>query len=149
MSGSYHEGGGIQMRFHLLIGILVCAFFASPLTQADGGLSVLQERMAGKILEMEDLVEEMENESDGWKLRSMMQQHAKIMEESANLASEIAAAEYQEAEHCLKKQHSVEDFKDCSVPAEFQNTQYKLLVVLMRHVIRRQNIIMEKVGIFR
>ncbi len=137
------------MRFHLLIGFVVCAFLASSLTAADEGLSVLQEKMAGKNLEMEDLVEEMEKESDGWKLRSMMQQHAEIMEESATLASEIAAAEYQEAEHCLKTQLSGEDFKDCSVPAEFRNSQYQLLVVLMRHVIRRQNILMEKTGIFR
>lgn len=136
------------MKHNILIGVTGLLLSFAIGTYADERPRSLQEALEVKIEEMETLVAEMEGESDGWTLRSTMQTHAKLMDASASLATAIAEAEFGE-EECVKGPGAKGDSDICYVPEAQHNAQFKLLVVLMRHVIRRQNIIMEKTGIFK
>jgi len=137
------------MRLHRSIGFAAILLACAPGIYADETLSDQKEQLDNKILKMETLIATMEGESDGWKLRSSMQEHAQIMEDSASLATKIAEAEYSERANCLEKAANREDFEVCYGPDNIRDSQYRLLVALMRHAIYRQNIIMEKAGIFK
>tara|TARA_R110001592_G_scaffold118997_1_gene321698 strand:+ start:7520 stop:7933 length:414 start_codon:yes stop_codon:yes gene_type:complete len=137
------------MKRYISVGIIAILLAFVSYTYADATLSSEQDALNQKIAEMEALVTAMEVESDGWKLRSSMQEHAKIMEESARLASEMAEAAYGDGVECPELTESREEIRIFDDPDSIRNSQYRLLVVLLRHVIYRQNIIMEKAGIFK
>tara|TARA_R110001599_G_scaffold353873_1_gene601488 strand:+ start:5849 stop:6388 length:540 start_codon:yes stop_codon:yes gene_type:complete len=139
--------GNIGIKRYISRGIMAILLAFVSFTYADDNFSSEQEALNQKIAAMEALVTAMEVEPDGWKLRSSMQEHAKIMEESARLASEMAEAAY--GVDCPEITENRQGIRICDDPGSIRNSQYRLLVVLLRHVIYRQNIIMEKAGIFK
>ena len=140
---------GNRMKRYISVGILAMLLALGSYSYADDTFSSEQEALNQKIAEMEALITAMEVESDGWKLRTSMQEHARIMGESARLASEMAEAAYANGADCPELTDNREEIRICADPDSIRNSQYRLLVVLLRHVIYRQNIIMEKAGIFK
>ena len=134
---------------YISLGIAAIFLAFVSYTYADDTFSSEQEALNQRIEEMEALIVAMEEETDGWKLRSSMQEHAKIMEETARLASEMAEATNGDGDSCAKLRANGEDVRVCGDSDSIRNSQYRLLVMLLRHVIYRQNIIMEKAGIFK
>lgn len=137
------------MKDSILIVLTAFVFLYSLGTFADGDASSFQQNLDLKILEMEALVTEMEQQPDGWELRSIMQKHAQLMEASAQLASEAIEAEYNHGAVCLKRTAGEGTTEACCKSENLQRSWNRLLIVLLRHTIQRQNIILEKTGVFK
>jgi hypothetical protein len=148
MASQVRRGDNWKSR-SIFLGMTVILLIFVSHTYADDSLSGEEKALNQKIAEMETLITTMEAETDGWKLRSSMQEHARIMEESVRLASMMADASSGDSDSCTELVEAREGIMVCEDPDDIRNSQYRLLVVLLRHVVYRQNIIMEKTGIFK
>lgn len=135
------------MKTLSLIKVLVIYLSFIGLIHAQSSTHDHKVKMKENVSNMESLISSMENETDGWTLRSNMQVHAELMENGVKLAEEMAKAKRRENKGCLKREAGNADGETCNEEETQLDVQYRQMVVLMKHVIKRQNIILSKLGI--
>ncbi len=109
-----------------------------------------QKKMNVSIEKMEHHLDEMKVETDGWKLRAGMIRHAAMMEEAMTLANDMVIETRHKNEKCIKAEKALPAGDEtCYQIESHEETQQRLTVILLRHVIDRQNIILRNLGILQ
>jgi len=90
------------------------------------------DRLDSNVESMNSLIAAMEVERDEWRKRAAMQEHALLMTESIKLSEELLDA-------CGNGTND----RFCN-----PDSRHRMTMTLMRHVILRQNVIMERLGLF-
>ena len=128
------------MKQHItVLSLIVIFFLQNTLVLADEPSMNHIESLQLKIIEMETQLTAMRQSKDPWELRSGMKDHANMMKESAELVVELAEAKNKEYKSCTKK--NTPSFGECD------QAEYRLLAILIAHIVNRQNIILERTGI--
>lgn len=99
-----------------------------------------------KIESMNELIVTMEREEDEWQLRAAMQEHALMMKESIILSEQLLGTSTKAA--CGASPGNIDE-QDKGRVATSRDCEYHLMITLMRHVILRQNILMQRLGLFK
>jgi hypothetical protein len=106
------------------------------------------EALERNIASMEQLIVSMESSESEWKVRSEMQSHALLMSESVEITRDLFVPSsdglnQQPGESFIKG--SDENYDEIAA----MELQIRILNTLLRHAIIRQNIIMERIGLFK
>ncbi len=125
-------------------------FVISTNVFAENHMGDHQEKMNVSIEKMEHHLDEMKIETDGWKLRAGMIRHAGMMEEAMTLANDMVIETRRKNEKCIKDEKTLPAGDEtCYQIESHEETQQRLTVILLRHVIDRQNIILRNLGILQ
>ena len=106
------------------------------------------EALERNIASMEQLILSMESSHSEWKVRSEMQSHALLMSESVEITRDLIVPSsddlnQQPGESFIKgADENYDEIADMEL-------QIRILNTLLRHAIIRQNIIMERIGLFK
>jgi hypothetical protein len=103
-------------------------------------------QLNAKIEAMNSLLAAMEGEQDEWRIRAAMQEHALLMKESIELSEQLSNASDKGA--LDGRLHDVGDQQALDEGA-IRDIEYRMMMTLMRHVVMRQNILMERLGLFK
>ena len=129
----------------LSLGVMLAISFGANAEQSKNDH---QKMMINNITKMELLLSGMENQKDGWELRSSMIKHAKLMEDSAALMESMEGVEALSSERCEgdnKLEPSASE--TCDKPGSHADVQQRMMLVLIQHLLIRQNIILRNIGI--
>ena len=111
----------------LYLGIVSASFSGAVLPD-----SAKLDQLGSNFESMNSLIAAMEVEPDEWRIRAAMQEHAVLMNESIKLSEELLDA-------C---ENGTNDGV-CS-----PESGHRMTMTFMRHVILRQNVVMERLGLF-
>lgn len=131
----------IMKQYIAVISFIVSSFFLNTQAGADGSSSSSKhiENLQQKIIEMEAQLTAMKQSKDPWKLRSGMKDHAIMMKESADLIVELADEKTKNHKSCVEGNGTTVGTCD--------EAEYRLLAILIAHIVNRQNAILERTGI--
>ena len=127
----------------MLVGLIMLASSPSAISEED----VFKE-LKSNIASMEQLIVSMESEESEWKVRSDMQQHALLMAESVEITRNLYGSVSEEPN---QGQGTSLMNVTSGTTDELANIdlQLRTLNTLLRHAIIRQNIMMERMGLFK
>ena len=115
---------------------------------ADTSMHNHQEKMMKNIDEMQNVISLMEKENDGWKIRELMKQHTEMMNVAIKLSNDMILENRRQNEKCIEEEKSLAAGDETCYPGETHHqTQQRLIVTLLTHVVDRQNIILDKMGL--
>ena len=136
---------GLKMRSGniILVGLIMLASSPWAISEED----IIKELML-TIASMEQLIVSMESKESEWKVRSDMQQHALLMAESVEITQNLYGSVSEEPNQ--GQGTSLKDVTSVTTD-EFANIdlQLRTLNTLLRHAIIRQNVMMERMGLFK
>ena len=127
----------------MLVGLIMLA--SSPWAISEEGIST---ELQSKIASMEQLIVSMESKESEWKVRSDIQQHALLMAGSVEITQNMYGSVSEE----LNQGQGTSLMNVTSgTTDELANIdlQLRTLNTLLRHAIIRQNIMMERMGLFK
>lgn len=138
------------MKIRIIIAALAWIFAQSLYVNAEQDKSFNKEPITNNLETMDLLLTEMENEKDGWEVRSGMIQHAKLMEEAASLMANMDESAALIRKRCADQEGSTtRASKDCRELDSIVEVQQRMMVTLIQHLLIRQNIILRNVGILQ
>ena len=109
-----------------------------------------QDKMQKHILKMEQILGELQKESNLKERRDLMTRHAEFMEVSISLEQDMINRTLAEHQECLEREKGVPAGDETCYSAETHaDTRDKLMFVLIRHLIERQNMLMKSAGMIR
>lgn len=136
------------MNIRLMINPILSFFVLSQLTFADSGMNDHQNKMQMKMQGMDKVIVDIGSSSDGWKVRQGMKEHAVMMEEAINMIRAMVESQRKENEECVEREKNMpSDNKTCWEVETHTFTREKMIIDLLAHVIKRQNIMLNKMGI--
>jgi hypothetical protein len=126
----------------ILVGLIMLASSPLAISQEE----VFRE-LKSKIASMEHLIVSMESKDSEWKVRSDMQQHALLMAESVEITRNLYGSVSEEPNQG-QGTSLMNVTSETTDEIENIDLQLRTLNTLLRHAIIRQNIMMERMGLF-
>jgi hypothetical protein len=133
--------------------LVTTRFYQGNSNSPDTGLTLSDEAsvelLESKIASMESLTESLESTATEWQIRSAMQKHTLLMMESVEISEQLFYSDLESID--LKERGGASstpvDNQDDEIVIE--ELQLRTLSTLMRHVVIRQNIMMERMVLFK
>ena len=133
----------MRLPLRLLFALLL-AFSNSVLSDES-----TENRLVSNLEEMESLMLNMTAEKDEWQIRASMQRHALLMLESVELSGKLFAPNTPEQNSVNEQERADGPVRTVGVKYDSNELKIRWLTTLMRHVVLRQNIMMERFGLFK
>lgn len=135
------------MKAKLFVTLLFVSIAAISSASAEVTMHEHKTKMESNIHDMDRLIVDMSKEGDAWVIRSKMKEHALLMNKGISFLEQMADAKKAENIDCIEREEFGEDSESCYEVESHSDIKYRLMTVLVKHVIERQNIILEKMGI--
>lgn len=134
------------MKLSIVIKALIMSYFFSQPAIGDSLSESHQEEMKLKMQDMDKVISGVNQSSDGWKVREGMKEHAVLMNDTVRIFQTLSEARRKKIKECMVKD-SNEESSNCREIDSHIFLQDKIIVDLLAHVIHRQNVILDKIGI--
>jgi hypothetical protein len=125
----------------LILSLITVTAFAGEISMHNH-----KEMMQKNMTEMKELIAEMNNEIDGLKLTAVMKKHSELMMKAITLNNEMIDARKRSNEECIQRERNaaISGDETCYEVETHSDVQQRLIVMMLTHLIERQNFIMER-----